>query len=90
MTCAVDARYAPKMLPRNHHGPKKEQTCKKEARCEEHGIVNPKFGSSDGASRDQPVHGATVESSLVQQTKSLTSPRRDGPSLLSKSKSTRT
>src|SRR3954469_8203520 len=39
--------------------------------------------------RTLPVPRGTVESSLVQQTKSLTSLRHDKPSLLSRSKSTR-
>jgi hypothetical protein len=81
--CAENASSGPSETV----GSREEKSCKKEAWYEERGTVNPKFGSSDGASRDQPVHGATVESSLVQQSRLPTSPQRDKPLLPSKSKS---
>jgi hypothetical protein len=84
--CAENASSGPSGIV----GPRKEQSCKKEAWYEERGTVNPKFGSSDGASPDQPVHGATVESSLVQQTRLPTSPQHDKLLLPSESKSTQT
>lgn len=62
----------------------------KESWYEEHGTVKPRYGNSDGASRDQPVDDATVESSLVQPTRLPTSPQHGRPLLPSESKSTRT
>jgi hypothetical protein len=71
-------RYWPICAENASSGPSEMSVLKgaimqKEAWYEERGTVNPKFGSSDGASRDQPVHGATVEWSLVQLTRLPTS-----------------
>ncbi len=87
LTCSLAGRCTPDNAPSESTGiviPRKEQSYKEEAWYEERGIVNPKCGSSDGASRDQLVRVATVESSLVEPISLPTSPQHGMPLLPSR------